>query len=225
MNGAAVQLIEPLRDLSPADTRAWSAPEFDGHAIPGGRGRRASDEQQEEERRVLAEAQARGHAAGMAAVQREINAKLAALDAQHRRLTTALEALSRPLAQLDDQVHEQIALLAMRIARAVVRRELRIEPSQVIGIVRDTVALLPAATRGPRVLLHPEDAALVRERVLPAGPEAAWSIIEDPTLARGDCRVLTDHAQVDARVETRLTEALTALLGDERARPRGEGEP
>jgi flagellar assembly protein FliH len=89
--------------------------------------------------------------------------------------------------------------------------------------VRDTVALLPAATRGPRVLLHPEDAALVRERVVASGPEAAWSIVEDPMLARGDCRVHTDHAQVDARVETRLNEALTALLGEDRAHPRTGG--
>lgn len=223
MSSAAMQFVEPLRDLPVTDTRAWCAPVFDGDAIPGGR-RRDSDERREEERRAMAEAQARGHAAGLAAAQREINEKLATLEAQRRTLTAALDALSRPLAQLDDALHEQIALLAMRIARAVVRRELRIDPSQVIGIVRDTVALLPAATRAPRVLLHPEDAALLRERVLPSSPEAAWSIIEDPALARGDCRVLTEHAQVDARIETRLNEALIALLGEERARPRGEGE-
>ncbi len=47
---------------------------------------------------------------------------------------------------------------------ALLRRELRTDPAQIIGMVRDTVALMPAATRGVRVLLHPDDAALVRER-------------------------------------------------------------
>jgi flagellar assembly protein FliH len=105
----------------------------------------------------------------------------------------------------------------------VLRRELRTDPAQIIGIVRTTVALLPASTQGLRVVLNPEDAALVRERLPPAGPEAAWSIIEDPTLARGDCRVHTDYARLDARVETRLNEALAAMVGEERARPR-DGE-
>jgi flagellar assembly protein FliH len=132
-----------------------------------------------------------------------------------------LDALARPLAHVDDQVHEQIATLAVRIARALLRRELRTDPAQIIVIVRETVALLPASTRGVRVALHPEDAALVRERLVASGPEAAWSIIEDPVLARGDCRVHTDYAQLDARLETRLNEALAALIGEERARPRG----
>jgi flagellar assembly protein FliH len=128
-----------------------------------------------------------------------------------------LQALSRPLAQLDDVVHSQIAELATALARALLRRELRMEPTQIIGMVRDTVALLPAAARGVRVLLHPDDAALVRERLSVAGPEQAWSIVDDAILSRGDCRVHTDYAQIDARIDTRLNEALALLLGDERS--------
>jgi flagellar assembly protein FliH len=90
----------------------------------------------------------------------------------------------------------------------------------VIGMVRQTVALLPASANGVRIALHPEDAALVRERLLVAGPESAWSVIDDPILGRGDCRVHTDYAQIDARVEMRLKAMLAELLGDERARPR-----
>lgn len=220
MMAAAMQQPEIARPSAAPDARAWAAPVIDGAAVPGGRGRRVSDEQREEESRLYAEAQTRGHAAGLAGGQQEIRAKIAQLDEAGRALGATLDALSRPLAHLDDQVHDQIALLALRIARSVVRRELRTDPSQVIGMVRETVGLLPAATRAPRVLLHPEDAALVRERVAVAGSEAAWSIVEDPMLARGDCRVLTDYAQVDARVETRLQEALTALVGEDRARPR-----
>jgi len=105
-----------------------------------------------------------------------------------------------------------------------VRRDLRIDPTQVIGIVRETVALLPASARGVRVVLHPEDAALVRQRLPATGPDSAWSISEDPVLARGDCRVLTEFAQIDARIESRLNEALSALLGEDRAQARGVEE-
>jgi flagellar assembly protein FliH len=204
-----------------ADPRAWAAPIIDGAALPASRNR-WSEEQRENERRLYAEAEKRGHAAGLAAGKRDIDARIASLEESARALDVALAALSRPLAHVDDQIHEQIALLAQRIARAVLRRELRTDPTQVIGMVRQTVALLPAATRGVRVVLHPEDAVLVRGRVAPSGPESAWSIIDDPMLARGDCRVHTDHAQLDARLETRLNEALAALIGEERMQPRGE---
>lgn len=224
MSGAILQQAESLEMLA-RSAQSWMPPEIDGEVIPGARKRNQDEEQREEERRLFAEAQARGHAAGLAAAKQEVEAIKADCERRARALETALQALSRPLAQLDDAVHEQIARLAAAIARAVVRRELRTDPSQIIGIVRDTVALLPAATRGPRVCLHPEDAALVRERIAPTGPEAAWTLVEDPALARGDCRVYTDYAQVDARVETRLNEALVALLGEERAQSRGTQEP
>jgi flagellar assembly protein FliH len=176
------------------------------------------------ERRAWHEAEAAGRAAGLEAARVETEARQRQLEGTARQLESVLQALSRPLAQLDDAVHGQIALLATSLARALLRRELRTEPTQIIGIVRDTVALLPASARGVRVLLHPEDATLVRERLSVAGPEQAWSIADDPVLSRGDCRVHTEYAQIDARLETRLNEALTLLLGDERGPQRREEE-
>jgi flagellar assembly protein FliH len=221
MAAAAPTQSEAPRGPVRVDARAWTAPVIDGAAMLAGRTRRGSEELREEDRRAFAEAERRGYAAGVATAQKEADARCAVLDEHARALGAMLEALSRPIAHLDDSIHEQIAMLAVHIARAVVRRELRTDPTQIIGIVRETVALLPVSTRGPRVLLNPEDAALVRQRLSPSGPESAWSIVEDAMLARGDCRVHTDNAQLDARLETRLDEALTALIGDERARPRG----
>lgn len=202
-----------------ATLQAWRAPVLDGASLPAHR--RSSEEQREASRRQYTAAEAEGRAAGLAAARKEIDARLKALDAQAASLAMALDALSRPLAHVDDEVHEQVAQLALQVARALLRRELKTDPSQVIGIVRETVALLPASTRGVRIVLHPGDAALVRERLVTPGPEAAWTIVDDPMLGRGDCRVHTDYAQLDARVETRLHEALTALVGEERARQRG----
>jgi flagellar assembly protein FliH len=204
--------------------QAWNAPVIGG-ATGSARPRRLPEDMQGGERRIWAEAEAAGRAAGLAAAQTQINAQLQTLCDTTRTLENVLQALSRPLAHTDDQVHEQIAHLAIAIARGLIRRELRADPSQIIGIVRETVSLLPASARGVRVLLHPEDAALVRERLATPGPDVAWSIAEDPVLSRGDCRVLTEYAQIDARIESRLNEALSALLGDEREQARVEPAP
>lgn len=183
------------------------------------------EELQAGEREAWKEAEAAGRAAGLAAAQRQYEVKLRQADELCASLRSALQALSRPLAQVDDDVHAQIAQLAIALARGLLRRELRSDPTQIIGIVRETVSLLPANSRGVRVVLHPEDAALMRERLPASGPDQAWTISEDPVLARGDCRVLTDFAQIDARIESRLNEAIAALLGEERAQRRGAEAP
>lgn len=185
----------------------------------------AGDELQGAEREAWQEAEAAGRAAGLASAQRQYEAKLRQADELCASLQTALARLSRPLAHVDDDVYSQIAQLAVAVARGLVRRELRTDPTQIIGIVRETVALLPASARGVRVVLHPEDAALVRQRLPTSGPDQAWSISEDPVLARGDCRVLTEFAQIDARIESRLQEALSTLLGEDRSQSRGAEEP
>lgn len=72
--------------------------------------------------------------------------------------------------------------------------------------------------------LHPEDAALVRERLASPQAERAWSIIEDPVLGRGGCRVTAENSEIDARLETRVAAAIAQLLGEERAAARAEGD-
>jgi flagellar assembly protein FliH len=211
--------VSAVHDIA---VQPWCAPAI-GSVAAAARPLRKPQDMQGGERRVWQEAEAAGRAAGLAAARAEIEARQQKLEDATRLLEAALQALSRPLAQLDDTVHGQIAMLATALTRALLRRELRTEPTQIIGIVRDTVALLPASARGVRVTLHPEDAALVRERLSVAGPEQAWSIVDDPVLSRGDCRVQTDYAQIDARVETRLNEALSMLLGDDRGAHRDEG--
>lgn len=200
--------------------RPWSAPQFDGHLASARRNARAAAEAAEAEQRAWKQAEEAGRAAGLAAAKAEIDARLRALDAQSAALQNVLETLTRPLSRLDDELHAQIARLAMTIARSLVRRELRTDPAQVIGIVRDTVGLLPAGSRGVRVILHPDDAALLRERLAQPQFAEAWSVVEDPVLSRGDCRVVSEYAQVDARLETRIAAAVAELLGDERQSPR-----
>ncbi len=88
-------------------------------------------------------------------------------------------------------------------------------------MIRETVALLPAAARDVRIHLHPEDAALVRERLVEPATSRAWTLVEDPVITRGGCRVSSENSSIDAQVETRLGAAIAATLGDERSAPNG----
>jgi len=175
-------------------------------------------ELEEVENRAYQEAYEKGHAAGVAAARAESQKSIDQLKAQAVRFEQVVEALAEPLKDIDAQVEQQLLSLSMLIARQLVRRELMIDPAQVIAIIRETVALLPAAARDVRVHLHPEDAAVVRERLATPTADRAWSIVEDPVMTRGGCRVSTETANIDARLETRINSAISTLLGDQRTR-------
>jgi flagellar assembly protein FliH len=194
----------------------WDMPAVNGPAVQGRRPGRTVSELEEVERRAHEEAFAKGREAGLAAARSETQQALNQLNAQVQRLESALGALSKPLEQVNTDVEQQLLHLTLTVARHLVRRELRIDPAQVIAIIRETVALLPAAARDVRLHLHPEDAAVVRERLATPAADRAWTIVEDPVMTRGGCRVMTDTAQIDSRLETRINSVMAAMLGDER---------
>jgi flagellar assembly protein FliH len=192
----------------------WAAPDMDGPVVAhkmatvGG----LADLQAEAHKEAFEQGLAEGREAGRAEVH-----------AQVERLAGMFYDLAKPFEQLDAEVERELLSLAMALARQIVRRELKADPTQIIGIIREAIAALPVAAREVRVHLHPEDAAVVKQHLAPTENERAWQIIEDPVMARGGCRISTATSRIDARLETRLGSILSELLGGERdaGAPRG----
>lgn len=139
-------------------------------------------------------------------------------DLQHRveQMDQLLRSLSTPFEQLDGQVEAELASLAVSLARQIIRRELKLNPGEIVAVVREAVAALPVATRHPQIFLHPEDAAFIRQTFSLSGEHEHWKLIDDPAMTRGDCRVVTETSRIDASVESRLTAIITKALGGER---------
>lgn len=133
-----------------------------------------------------------------------------------RCLEQILKTLDKPLEELDDSVEQQLAQLAMLVARQLVRRELKTDPEQIVGIVREALALLPVAVCDVQLALNPEDAGIVREALSLHEGEQAIRIMEDPVQSRGGCRVVTRTSQIDATIETRLNSVIAGVLGGQR---------
>jgi flagellar assembly protein FliH len=207
-----------------SEAALWALPAVEGRIAGGRRERVTADELEGISRAAWEEGHAKGLADGLAAAASEARRRNELLGERVARLDELLAAVARPLADMDAEVEQQLAQLSLTVARHLVRRELRIDPSQVIGILRQAVSLLPAAAREVRVHLHPEDAALVNERLAVPSHGQAWVVVEDPVMSRGGCRVTAENSQVDARLETRLNAALVAVLGEERAAD-ARGEP
>lgn len=176
-------------------------------------------------RQALQESEARGYAAGLAKAQAESQVSLDAMTARVAQLNSILQLLGQPLAQLDGEVEKELLHLTLAVGKQLARRELRVDPTQVIGIIRESLSQLPVSAREVRVHLHPEDAATVRERLAEPTKERAWTIVEDPTLSRGGCMVRTENSQIDVRLDTRISAVIANALGEERAPERPAPDP
>lgn len=165
---------------------------------------------------------AEGHREGLEAGQREGHAAgyQAGEQAAHRlveRMDGLVRQLDRPLEQMDEEVEQALAELAMHLARQVIYRELRIQPGEIVRLIREAVGLLPVGARNVEVHLHPEDARFIREALsADGGGEQAWRLVEDPAINRGGCRVSTETSHIDATLEHRLAQLAQQVLGNGR---------
>jgi len=209
-------LSDPRRPApaGPDAVQRWAMPEMEGPVV--GRPRDDRNSGPHAARLARQEAEARGYEAGLSKAQSEMQGRIAALDARLQQIDSILQLLGRPLQDLDARVESELTQLALTVGKQLARRELKIDPAQVIAIIRESLGQLPIAAREVRVHLHPEDAAAVRERLATPTTERAWTVVEDPTLSRGGCIVRSETSQIDARLESRVHAVMTSTLGEER---------
>ncbi len=147
---------------------------------------------------------------------------------QLRQYTNQLELLlttfAEPLHELDNRVEQELLKLVIAIVRQLVRREVKSDPNLIVGVVREALSILPVASRNVRLLLHPEDADLIREVYALADAEVGWSLIEDPVITRGGCKVVTENSQIDATLDSRLASLIAPLLAGARTEDDGQDQ-
>lgn len=135
-----------------------------------------------------------------------------------QRLLAIIDFFEHPLQSLNDEVEQQLNLLAVTMAQQLVRRELRTEPGEIIGLIRECVPLLPASSRKIRIFLNPEDAELLRNTLQldENEEEQSWKLVEDPIITRGGCEIQADKSVINATLENRLQSLAATVLGGER---------
>jgi flagellar assembly protein FliH len=143
-----------------------------------------------------------------------------------KRFEQIMQLLNEPLEQVNQQVEDELLTLALAIAKQIIRREINTNPDQVIAVIKEAIAALPSGSRKIKIFLHPADAEIARTHLQMSSEdetkEQTWSIIEEPILAKGGCRIETENSRVDATIETRVAEIAAVIMGSERAGSRIE---
>jgi flagellar assembly protein FliH len=153
--------------------------------------------------------QAEGHAAGYEDGIAEGRAE-AADELAH--LKTLATTFGDAVTAADEAISNDVLELALHLARGMVRAAFEVKPELILPVVREAVDYLPNVQLPAQLILHPEDALIVKSGIGPELEKSGWRIMEDEHIARGGCRVDTASNQIDAQIGARW-QRLTQALG------------
>jgi flagellar assembly protein FliH len=145
-----------------------------------------------------------GFAVGMA------KAREAAYDDKQNFLKL-MAAFSQALEKSDEQIADDVLSLALDIAKSMLKEKLNIDPSTILPVVMDAIHYLPYVQKPARILVHHEDAQILREYLADEISSQHWQIQEDSNIERGGCLVETGANQIDATNAVRWKRISEAL--------------
>jgi len=129
-----------------------------------------------------------------------------------QHLRQLAESFGNEIARANEVIADDLLNLALDIAKAMLKTALAVKPELVLPIVGEAVRYLPSLQQPALLFLHPDDVALVQERMNDELTKAGWRIAEDMSLQRGGCRIETASNQIDASITSRW-ERISASLG------------
>jgi flagellar biosynthesis/type III secretory pathway protein FliH len=165
-----------------------------------------------EQERMSAEAYDAGFRAGRAEAEALAEAKLdGAIKALHSAAAQLTEGESRALGVLEDN----LATLAVCVARQIIAREVRTAPDITIDLIRRALSEFPIE-EALRIRINPIDLsalAVAREGSavkIASGREIAW--VPDTRVQPGGCLIEGRERILDGRVDTALERAYRRLV-------------
>jgi len=146
---------------------------------------------------------AKGMQEGLQRAQKDVDAKIAEMDELMTHLTHAMN-------DQDYMLEQALLNVVTEVARTVVGRELEIDSSHILNVVRQALGALPPSRDNVKIFVNTADVTVLKEAQERAGEN--WRVLPDDAVAKGGCRVETDQSLVDYTVEHRFKAMIEQLL-------------
>lgn len=130
------------------------------------------------------------------------------------RLKALVEALDNERLRQDEALAREILALALAVARQLLRTSLQVRPELILPVLREALANLPTLSAPTRLLVHPSHATHVREFLANEHAHLSWTVVEDANLEPGGFRIENAYGEMDARIEKRWQDIISALGAD-----------
>lgn len=158
-----------------------------------------------------------GHEEGLAAGLEEGKAQgKEEVEQAAKQWATLSDTLHAPLAQVNDDTRNQLVRLAVTLARAVVRTEIKTNEDVILQALSEGLKTLPINETRYQFQMHPEDIELIKSHF---GEETVaeknWHFVEAPGMSRGGCDITTTQNAVDVSIERRSRDVLDRFLNEQ----------
>ena len=161
-------------------------------------------------------AEAEGRVAGTKAIETMIDQKLA------KQLETVLPAMRMAIGEIEQSRHawlghweKEAVRLATAMAARVCRKEAIHDPQITLQLLKEALELA-GSNANVRILLNPDDHAgldqQVKSLVEAFSRLASATVVADPQISRGGCRVETEFGVIDQQFEAQLSRIEEELI-------------
>jgi flagellar assembly protein FliH len=130
------------------------------------------------------------------------------------RLRQLAEALQVESLRQDEAIAHEILDLALNVAQQILRATIQARPQSILVVIREALQSLPTLSGHHKVVVHPDDAVVVREWLDREHGHLSWKVLEDATMSPGGFRFESTNSELDASMETRWSE-ITGCLGSD----------
>lgn len=131
-----------------------------------------------------------------------------------QRMDELITSMQQALQQADQTIAQDLLTLSLEVARQMVQQTLKTHPEILLNTIREAISSLPHFNQGAHLVLHPDDAAMLRDKMGEQLAHSGWKIFEDTLIERGGARIETAHSQIDATLANRWQRIIAAIGQD-----------
>ena len=129
----------------------------------------------------------------------------------NQQFSQILSGLENAVSALDESVADDLVKLAMELARQVIRTHFETHPEAILPVVREALNGVIAIAQHPRLVMHPDDAEIVKREMAEELGTHNCRVAADERMTRGGVRIDDASFEVDATVSTRWARTLATL--------------
>ena len=126
-----------------------------------------------------------------------------------------MDGLDKEMQQVDQQIAQDLLDLSLEIAKQMLKQALKVKPDLLLNVVREAIASLPHFNQHAHLIVHPDDAELLRTNMGEHLSHMGWKIFEDVQMECGGCRGETANSQIDASLATRWKRVIASIGKDD----------
>jgi len=140
-----------------------------------------------------------------------LQAGLSEAGEQGARIKELANSYASALDNLDFRLADMVLDLALDVARQVIAGELAVHPERILAVVKLALNQMAETTREARLIVNPEDAALIRPHLELILDKNRLRMVEDVRIVRGGCMIETNQGDLDATLQARWRQVVQVL--------------